>query len=154
MRSMRFSLGVLAAGRASQNFFHIPAHHSRRNVMRGSMDRRSLTLAGASLLGLLTVAGQAQAQNAPTPLHQPRGTAVDVSNTEILAAVAKATATSQPFSNPSDRVQLAGRSSAARVVRSGQEMSSSSRRTHLISLVRSPPTISSICSSASIPTKS
>ena len=72
--------------------------------MRGSMDRRSLTLAGASLLGLLTVAGQAQAQNSPTPLHQPRGTAVDVSNTEILAAVAKATATSQPFSNQTLRM--------------------------------------------------
>ena len=72
--------------------------------MRGSMDRRSLTLAGASLLGLLTVAGQAQAQNAPTPLHQPRGKAVDVSNTEILAAVAKATATSQPFSNQTLRM--------------------------------------------------
>jgi hypothetical protein len=66
------------------------------------MDRRALTLAGASLL--LTIAGQAQAQNAPTPLHQPRGTAVDVRNTEILAAVTKAMATSQPFNNQTLRM--------------------------------------------------
>ena len=30
------------------------------------------------LLFALTVVGQAQTQNAPAPLHQPRGTAVDV----------------------------------------------------------------------------
>ena len=54
------------------------------------------------LLFALTVAGQAQAQNSPAPLHQPRGTAVDVSNAEILAAVARAT--SQPFSNQTLRV--------------------------------------------------
>ena len=184
------------------------------------MSRITVTSAIVLLAGTVLSSSATAQQNAPAPLHQPRGTAVDVSNAEILAAIAKATATAQPFSNqtlrmvnvngeynlgvsvlyrakadaatleaplehsqitevyymisgngtfvtggrlrmsamlldlPSGRVQLAASSSVARAAQSGQEMSSSSRRTHLISLVRSPPTISSICSSASIPTKS
>lgn len=48
------------------------------------------------------VAGQAQAQTAPAPSHQPRGTATDISNAEILATVAK-TATA-PVSDQQIRV--------------------------------------------------
>ena len=50
----------------------------------------------------LVVAGQAQTQTAPAPSHQPRGTATDISNAEILATVAK-TATA-PVSDQQIRV--------------------------------------------------
>jgi mannose-6-phosphate isomerase-like protein (cupin superfamily) len=55
----------------------------------------------AVLFGLAIVA-QAQAQNAPVPQHLPRGTAVDVSNADILATVQRTA--SAPVSDQQMRV--------------------------------------------------
>jgi hypothetical protein len=41
------------------------------------------------MLFAFTMAGQVQAQTAPAPRHLPRGTALDITNAEILATVAK-----------------------------------------------------------------
>ena len=68
------------------------------------MSRITLTSVIALLAGTVLSSSVTAQQNAPAPLHQPRGTAVDVSNAEILAAIAKATATAQPFSNQTLRM--------------------------------------------------
>ena len=68
------------------------------------MSRITVTSAIVLLAGTVLSSSATAQQNAPAPLHQPRGTAVDVSNAEILAAIAKATATAQPFSNQTLRM--------------------------------------------------
>jgi mannose-6-phosphate isomerase-like protein (cupin superfamily) len=55
-----------------------------------------------ALLFAIVVAGQAQAQTAPAAQHQPRGTATDISNAEILATVQKTAAA--PVSDQQIRV--------------------------------------------------
>jgi mannose-6-phosphate isomerase-like protein (cupin superfamily) len=51
---------------------------------------------------VFAMAGQALAQNAPTALHQPRGSAVDINNADILATVQKTAAA--PVSDQQMRV--------------------------------------------------
>jgi hypothetical protein len=55
-----------------------------------------------ALLFGIAVAGQAQAQTAPTAQHLPRGAATDISNAEILATVQKTAAA--PVSDQQIRV--------------------------------------------------